>query len=162
MGLDKAFIWFHCIMIRGAPATGPPLFLSPEKEGEANMHEYFMYPETDAAKSHERFMYPDTDNDILRVTFSSPCRVQQNTPHKRPGTGRIRANPHQTFMCPKMDDAKPHESRIHPKMDNANTRHSFSTENVCRAYSIRPYTGTKMVRAGWHIPDSFHYSTFAL
>ena len=121
-------------MIRGAPATGPPLFLSPEKEGEANMHEYFMYPETDAA--------------ILHNHFISPCRAQQNTPHKRPGTGRIRAKPHQTFMCPKMDDAKPHESRIHPKMDNANTRRSFSTENVCGAYAIRPYTGMKMVRAG--------------
>ena len=121
-------------MIRGAPATGPPLFLSPEKEGEANMHEYFMYPETDAAKPHDHFI--------------SPCRGVLNTPHKRPGTGRIRAKPHQTFMCPKMDDAKPHESRIHPKMDNANTRHSFSAENVCRAYSIRPYTGMKMVRAG--------------
>jgi len=43
---------------------------------------------------------------------------------------------------------KPHESRIHPKMDDANTRRSFSAENVCRAYAIRPYTGTKMVRAG--------------
>ena len=51
------------------------------------MHEYFMYPETDAAKPHERFMYPGTDNDILRVTFSSPCRGVLNTPHKRPGTG---------------------------------------------------------------------------
>ena len=121
-------------MIRGAPATGPPLFLSPEKEGEANMHDHFMSPETDAAKPHERFMYPGTDNDILRVTFSSPCRGVLNTPHKRPGTGRIRA--------------KPHESRIHPKMDDANTRHSFSAENVGGAYSIRPYTGTKMVRVG--------------
>ena len=45
-------------MIRGAPATGPPLFLSPEKEGEANMHEYFMYPEMDAAKPHDHFMSP--------------------------------------------------------------------------------------------------------
>ena len=80
-------------------------------------------------------MYPGTDNDILRVTFSSPCRGVLNTPHKRPGTGRIRA--------------KPHESRIHPKMDDANTRRSFSAENVCRAYAIRPYTGTKTVRAGW-------------
>ena len=148
MGPDKAFIWFHCIMIRGAPATGPPLFLSPEKEGEANMHEYFMYPETDAAKPHDHFMYPDTDNDILRVTFSSPCRGVLNTPHKRPGTGRIRAKSHERFMYPGTDNAKPHESRIHPKMDDANTRHSFSAENVCRAYAIRPYTGTKMVRAG--------------
>ena len=163
-------------MIRGAPATGPPLFLSPEKEGEANMHEYFMYPIANAAiphdhfispcraqqntphkrpgtgriraKPHERFMYPGTDNDILRVTFSSPCRAQQNTPHKRPGTGRIRAKPHERFMYPGTDNAKPHESRIHPKMDDANTRHSFSIENVCGAYAIRPYTGTKMVRAG--------------
>ena len=135
-------------MIRGAPATGPPLFLSPEKEGEANMHEYFMYPGTDTAKPRERFMYPGTDNDILRVTFSSPCRGVLNTPHKRPGTGRIRAKPHQCFTYPGTDNAKPHESRIHPKMDDANTRHSFSAENGCGAYSIRPYTGTKMVRAG--------------
>ena len=50
-------------------------------------------------------------------------------------------------MYPGMDNAKPHESRIHPKMDDANTRHSFSAENVCGAYAIRPYTGMKMVRA---------------
>ena len=164
-------------MIRGAPATGPPLFLSPEKEGEANMHEYFMYPGTDndilrvtfsspcrgvlntpykrpgtgriRAKPHERFMYPGTDNDILRVMFSSPCRGVLHTPHKRPGTGRIRAKSHDRFMYPGTDTAKPHESRIHPKMDDANTQHSFSIENVCGAYSIRPYTGTKMVRVGW-------------
>ena len=61
------------------------------------MHEYFMYPGTDAAKLHERFMYPGTDNDILRVTFSSPCRGVLNTPHKRPGTGRIRAKSHERF-----------------------------------------------------------------
>ena len=121
-------------MIRGAPATGPPLFLSPEKEGEANMHEYFMYPETDNTKPHDHFI--------------SPCRGVLNTPHKRPGTGRIRAKSHERFMYPGTDNAKPHESRIHPKMDDANTRHSFSAENVCRAYAIRPYTGTKMVRAG--------------
>ena len=163
-------------MIRGAPATGPPLFLSPEKEGEANMHEYFMYPEMDAAKPHDHFM--------------SPCRGVLHTPHKRPGTGRIRAKPHECFTYPGTDNAKPHGSRIHLKMDNVNTRHSFSAENVCgayairpytdaktiraewrrsfsfenvrRAYAIRPYTGTKMVRAGAHIPDSFHYPTFAL
>ena len=177
-------------MIRGAPATGPPLFLSPEKEGEANMHDHFMSPETDAAKphdhfispcraqqntphkrpgtgrirakSHDRFMYPGTDNNILRVTFSSPCRGVLNTPHKRPGTGRIRAKSHECFMYPGTDNAKPHESRIHPKMDNANTWRSFSTENGCGAYAIRPYTGTKTVRAGAHISDSFHYPTFAL
>ena len=102
------------------------------------------------AKSHERFMYPGMDNDILRVTFSSPCRGVLNTPHKRPGTGRIRAKPHDRFMYPGTDNAKPHESRIHPKMDDANTRHSFSTENVCGAYAIRPYTGTKMAHADPH------------
>ena len=98
------------------------------------MHDHFMSPETDAAKPHDHFM--------------SPCRGVLNTPHKRPGTGRIRAKPHSRFMYPGTDNAKPHESRIHPKMDDANTRHSFSTENVCRAYAIRPYTGMKMVRAG--------------
>ena len=58
------------------------------------------------------------------------------------------AIPHDRFMYPDTDTAKPHESRIHPKMDDANTRRSFSAENVCRAYAIRPYTGRKMVRAG--------------
>jgi len=47
-------------------------------------------------------------------------------------------------------------------MDDANTRRSFSVENVCGAYAIRPYTDTKTVRVGAHIPDSFHYPTFAL
>ena len=61
------------------------------------MHDHFMYPETDAAKPHDYFMYPDTDNDILHVTFSSPCRGVLNTPYKRPGTGRIRAKPHERF-----------------------------------------------------------------
>jgi len=45
-------------MIRGAPATGPPLFLSPEKEGEANVHEYFMSPIANAAIPHDHFMPP--------------------------------------------------------------------------------------------------------
>ena len=93
-------------------------------------------------------MYPGTDNDILRVPFSSPCRGVLNTPHKRPGTGRIRAKSHERFMYPDTDNAKPHESRIHPKMDDANTRRSFSAENVCGAYAVAPYTGMKMVRAG--------------
>ena len=84
---------------------------------------------------HEYFMYP--------------CRGVLHTPHKRPGTGRICAKPHERFTYPGADAAKPHGSRIHPKMDNVNTRHSFSVENVCRAYAIRPYTGTKMVPAGW-------------
>ena len=34
-------------------------------------------------------------------------------------------------------------------MDDANTRHSFSAENVCGAYAIRPYTDAKMIRAEW-------------
>ena len=121
-------------MIRGAPATGPPLFLSPEKEGEANMHEYFMYPGTDNAKPHESRIHPKMDDANTRHSFSTEnvCGAYSIRPYT--GTKTVRAG----------------------------LRRSFSTENVCGAYSICPYTGTKMVRAGWHIPDSFHYSTFAL
>ena len=100
------------------------------------------------AKPHERFTYPGTDTAIPHVPFSSPCRGVLNTPHKRPGTGRIRAKPHQCFMRPETDNAKPHESRIHLKMDDANTWRSFSAENVCRAYAIRPYMDAKTLRAG--------------
>ena len=167
-------------MIRGAPATGPPLFLSPEKEGEAERHNHFMYPETDAvkphnhfmspcrgvlntphkrpgtgrirAKPHECFMFPGVDNAIPHVPFSSPCRGVLHTSHRRPGMGRIRAKPHQCFMRPETDNAKPYGSRIYPKMDNANTRRSFSIENGCGAYAIRPYTGMKMVRVGLRHP----------
>ena len=107
-------------MIRGAPATGPPLFLSPEKEGEANMHDHFMHPEMDATKPHESRIHPKMDDANTRHSFSAEnvCGAYAI----RPYTGT--------------------------KMVRAGLRCSFSTENGCGAYSIRPYTGTKMVRAG--------------
>ena len=86
-------------------------------------------------------MYPGTDNDILRVTFSSPCRAQQNTPHKRPGMGRIRAKPHDRFM--------------YPGTDNDILRVTFSSP--CRGVLNTPHKrpGTGRIRAKPH--DRFMY-----
>jgi len=64
-------------MIRGAPATGPPLFLSPEKEEEAERHTSPLSEKTYPAKRQQRFIPPIKHPAKRQHRFISPIQYPE-------------------------------------------------------------------------------------